>query len=113
MKKKKIPMRKCIISNEMHPKKDMIRVVINKEGEIFADATGKKQGRGAYVNICATTLFLTSRIGKYFTFFIDDYTNHIFLRMHFIRYDTFTHWNFFLFHVQSSLQTIFLYLYLQ
>ena len=31
-------------------KKDMIRVVINKEGEIFADATGKKQGRGAYVS---------------------------------------------------------------
>ncbi|MDT4089543.1 DUF448 domain-containing protein, partial [Staphylococcus aureus] len=26
MKKKKIPMRKCILSNEMHPKKDMIRV---------------------------------------------------------------------------------------
>ena len=43
-------MRKCIISNEMRPKKDMIRVVINKEGEIFADATGKKQGRGAYVS---------------------------------------------------------------
>ena len=50
MKKKKIPMRKCILANEMHPKKDMIRVVINKEGEIFADATGKKQGRGAYVS---------------------------------------------------------------
>ena len=28
----------------------MIRVVINKEGEIFADVTGKKQGRGAYVS---------------------------------------------------------------
>ena len=42
MKKKKIPMRKCIITNEMRPKKDMIRVVINKEGEIFAD--------GAYVS---------------------------------------------------------------
>ena len=41
--KRKIPMRKCIISNEMHPKKDMIRVVINKEGEIFADATGKNK----------------------------------------------------------------------
>ncbi|MBF7017269.1 RNase P modulator RnpM [Staphylococcus durrellii] len=50
MKKKKIPMRKCILSNEMHPKKDMIRVVINKDGEIFADATGKKPGRGAYVS---------------------------------------------------------------
>lgn len=43
-------MRKCILSNEMHPKKDMIRVVVNKEGEIFADVTGKKQGRGAYVS---------------------------------------------------------------
>ena len=50
MKKKKIPMRKCIITNEMRPKKDMIRVVINKEGEIFADGTGKQQGRGAYVS---------------------------------------------------------------
>ena len=49
MKKKKIPMRKCILSNEMHPK-DMIRVVINKEGRNFADATGKQQGRGAYVS---------------------------------------------------------------
>ena len=28
----------------------MIRVVINKEGEIFADGTGKQQGRGAYVS---------------------------------------------------------------
>ena len=50
MKKKKIPMRKCIITNEMRPKKDMIRVVINKEGEIFADGTAKQQGRGAYVS---------------------------------------------------------------
>ena len=39
-----------MISNEMRPRKDMIRVVINKAGEIFADATGKKQGRGAYVS---------------------------------------------------------------
>ena len=43
-------MRKCILSNEMKPKKDMIRVVQNKEGEISADATGKKPGRGAYVS---------------------------------------------------------------
>ncbi|PTG80899.1 RNase P modulator RnpM [Staphylococcus chromogenes] len=50
MKKRKIPMRKCILSNEMKPKKEMIRVVQNKEGEISADATGKKPGRGAYVS---------------------------------------------------------------
>lgn len=43
-------MRKCILSQEMKPKKDMIRVVQNKEGDIFADGTGKKQGRGAYVS---------------------------------------------------------------
>lgn len=43
-------MRKCILSNEMKPKKEMIRVVQNKEGEISADATGKKPGRGAYVS---------------------------------------------------------------
>ncbi|MDA3100425.1 YlxR family protein, partial [Staphylococcus pseudintermedius] len=48
MKKKKIPMRKCILSNEMKPKKEMIRVVKNKEGEISADVTGKMPGRGAY-----------------------------------------------------------------
>jgi len=50
MKKKKIPMRKCILSNEMKTKNDMIRVVKNKEGEIKADATGKAPGRGAYVS---------------------------------------------------------------
>ncbi|RXY89482.1 DUF448 domain-containing protein [Salmonella sp. 3DZ2-4SM] len=50
MRKKKIPMRKCILSNEMKPKNDMIRVVKNKEGEITADATGKAPGRGAYVS---------------------------------------------------------------
>lgn len=43
-------MRKCILSNEMKPKNDMIRVVKNKEGEIKADATGKAPGRGAYVS---------------------------------------------------------------
>ena len=41
--KRKIPMRKCILSNEMHPKKDMIRVVVNKEGEIFADVTERNK----------------------------------------------------------------------
>ncbi|MFD2829734.1 RNase P modulator RnpM [Corticicoccus populi] len=46
---KKIPLRKCILTNEMHPKKDLIRIVVTKEGEIFVDPTGKKNGRGSYV----------------------------------------------------------------
>lgn len=48
-KKRKVPMRKCVVTNEMRPKKDLIRIVRNKEGEVFADETGKKNGRGAYV----------------------------------------------------------------
>lgn len=50
MKKKKVPERKCIVTNEMKPKKDLIRVVRNKDGEVFVDPTGKKNGRGAYVS---------------------------------------------------------------
>ncbi|WP_034550250.1 RNase P modulator RnpM [Carnobacterium funditum] len=51
MQKRKIPMRKCIASNEMKPKKEMIRIVKNKEGEISIDPSGKMTGRGAYVSI--------------------------------------------------------------
>ncbi len=47
---KKIPLRKCVATGEMLPKKDMIRVVRSKEGEVFVDLTGKKSGRGAYVS---------------------------------------------------------------
>ncbi|WP_414053897.1 RNase P modulator RnpM [Macrococcus equi] len=51
MKQKKIPMRKCILSNEMKPKKEMLRVVKTKEDDIFVDPTGKQNGRGAYVTM--------------------------------------------------------------
>ncbi|MFC4557161.1 RNase P modulator RnpM [Virgibacillus kekensis] len=48
--KRKVPLRKCIVTNEMKPKKELIRIVRNKEGEVFVDPTGKKNGRGAYVS---------------------------------------------------------------
>lgn len=44
-------MRKCVILNEMKPKKEMVRIVRSKEGEVSIDPTGKKNGRGAYVSI--------------------------------------------------------------
>ena len=47
---RKIPLRKCIVTGEMLPKKSMIRVVRSKEGEVSVDVTGKKSGRGAYVS---------------------------------------------------------------
>ena len=46
---KKIPLRKCLATGEQLPKKELIRVVRNKEGEVFVDPTGKKNGRGAYL----------------------------------------------------------------
>ena len=47
---KKIPLRKCVATGEMLPKKEMIRVVRSKEGEVCVDISGKKSGRGAYVS---------------------------------------------------------------
>ena len=46
---RKIPLRKCLATGEQLPKKEMIRVVRNKEGEVFVDPTGKMNGRGAYL----------------------------------------------------------------
>ena len=48
-KPKKIPMRMCVGCGEHKPKKELVRVVKNKEEEIFLDLTGKAAGRGAYV----------------------------------------------------------------
>ncbi|WP_431799342.1 RNase P modulator RnpM [Halobacillus andaensis] len=47
---KKQPLRKCVVTQEMKPKKELIRVVRNKDGEVFVDQTGKQNGRGAYVS---------------------------------------------------------------
>ncbi|KPL61098.1 RNase P modulator RnpM [Rossellomorea vietnamensis] len=47
---KKIPLRKCVATGEMKPKKEMIRIVRSKEGEVSIDPTGKKSGRGAYLS---------------------------------------------------------------
>ncbi len=42
-------MRKCIITNERFPKKELIRIVRTPENEVVVDLTGKKNGRGAYL----------------------------------------------------------------
>lgn len=49
MKQKKVPMRMCLGCQEMKPKKELIRVVKNKDNDISVDFTGKKAGRGAYI----------------------------------------------------------------
>ena len=46
---KKIPLRQCVGCGEMKNKKEMLRVLKTTEDEICLDATGKKNGRGAYI----------------------------------------------------------------
>ncbi len=46
---KKIPLRTCVITKELLPKKDLLRIVKNKENEVAIDLTGKLNGRGAYI----------------------------------------------------------------
>lgn len=49
---KKFPQRQCIGCGEMKNKKEMIRILKTPEGEFVLDATGRKNGRGAY--LCPT-----------------------------------------------------------
>ena len=46
---KKIPLRKCVVTQERLPKKDLLRIVKNNEGEVFVDLSYKANGRGAYI----------------------------------------------------------------
>lgn len=46
---KKIPMRKCVVTGEMCPKKELIRIVKTANGEVIADVSGKINGHGAYL----------------------------------------------------------------
>lgn len=46
---RKVPMRQCVGCKQLKPKKELVRVVKNSEGEISIDLVGKKPGKGAYV----------------------------------------------------------------
>lgn len=46
---KKIVQRMCMGCNEKKDKRELIRIVLNKAGEITIDKTGKLEGRGAYI----------------------------------------------------------------
>lgn len=51
MKVKKIPLRTCVVTHEQRPKKELVRVVRNKEGVVSIDLVGKAPGRGAYLTL--------------------------------------------------------------
>lgn len=49
-------MRKCVITNERFPKKDLMRVVRTPEGNVIYDKTGKANGRGVYLSKSITVI---------------------------------------------------------
>ncbi len=46
---KKIPLRTCVVSKEKLDKRELFRIVRNKDGEVFVDDTLKANGRGVYL----------------------------------------------------------------
>ncbi len=67
MKTRKIPMRKCIGCMESFPKKELCRIVKNKENEVKLDLTGKVNGRGTYIckkTDCFEKAIKTKRLAK-------------------------------------------------
>ena len=67
MKLKKVPLRKCVGCGENKTKKELIRIVKDKEGNISIDFTGKVNGRGAYIcntSQCLTLAKKTKRLNK-------------------------------------------------
>ncbi len=61
--------RMCIACRQMKDKKSLLRIVKNKENNIFIDLTGKQNGRGAYVckdNECLNKLKKQKALNKTF-----------------------------------------------
>ena len=68
-------LRMCVVCRKMHEKRDLIRIVRDKDNNISIDLTGKKNGRGAYVckeQECLKFLCKHKALNKTFKLNIDD-----------------------------------------
>lgn len=50
-KVKKTPLRTCVVTKEVLPKRELVRIAATKEGKVTVDPIGKAPGRGAYVKL--------------------------------------------------------------
>ena len=72
---KKVVQRMCMGCNTKKDKRELIRIVMNKEGNISIDKTGKLSGRGAYIcdNIdCLDKIIKSKRLERVFETKIDE-----------------------------------------
>ena len=58
---RKIPMRKCVVTQERFPKKELIRIVRTPENTVEIDLKGKRNGHGAYIRMNRETLALARK----------------------------------------------------
>ncbi len=61
------PQRTCMACNQKKDKKELLRIVKNKENIVSVDKTGKQEGRGAYIckNIeCLEKVIKSKRLEK-------------------------------------------------
>ena len=58
---RQIPLRKCLATNELCPKKDLLRVVKNNEGKVFFHYSSKANGRGAYIKCSVEAIELARK----------------------------------------------------
>ena len=54
-------MRKCLATNQSFPKKDLLRIVRTPDGQVKVDATGKLNGKGAYISKSKDALQLAKK----------------------------------------------------
>ena len=72
---KRLPQRTCIGCNTKKDKKDLIRIVKNKNEEIKVDLTGKMEGRGTYIckqEECLNKAIKNKRMSRTFEMEISD-----------------------------------------
>ena len=72
---KRLPQRTCIGCNSKKDKKELIRIVKSKDGEIKVDLTGKMEGRGTYIcknEECLEKAIKNKRMAKAFETEIED-----------------------------------------
>jgi uncharacterized protein len=60
-KVKKIPLRTCVVTKEVLPKKSLVRVAATKEGVVSIDLNGKAPGRGAYLKLSKEVITLAKK----------------------------------------------------
>lgn len=60
-KVKKVPLRTCVVTKEVLPKKSLVRIAATKEGVVSIDLVGKAPGRGAYIKLDRDVISLAKK----------------------------------------------------